>query len=205
MPVTAILTATLLAAGPSDRTLAVDAALPADPIVAGREYEIALKVRLEDGWTASEAGLPKMLLQIDVPASVTLLGKELRGRELMRNGFVREPSERLIDPGSTTVRFRVESAPGDDARLALNVIAYLRADGSDDAWFVRRRVDLPLRPGAVAARTEESGSAWGDRSTVQIGEPAPDFRLPRADGSEVVLSAFRGRKNVILTTYRAHW
>jgi hypothetical protein len=205
MHLTVIVTAALIAAGPPDGTLIVEASLPADSITAGGEYEIDLEVRLDDGWTASEAGLPKMFLQIDAPASVKLVGNELQGRELMRNGFVKEPWERLIDPGPATVRFRLDSAPKAGDRIGLNVVACLKADGRDGAWFVRRRVHLPLRPGAVAVPAAPTSSTWGDGSTVQIGEPAADFELPRADGSKVALSAFRGRTNVILTTYRAHW
>jgi peroxiredoxin Q/BCP len=32
----------------------------------------------------------------------------------------------------------------------------------------------------------------------KIGSRAPDFRLPSTDGSEIALSDFRGRKNVVL-------
>jgi peroxiredoxin len=34
------------------------------------------------------------------------------------------------------------------------------------------------------------------------GEPAPDFRLPSAQGTDVVLSDFRGRKHVVLAFLR---
>jgi hypothetical protein len=205
MSTTAALAAALLAAGPTDQALTVDATFPDEPIAAGQEYEIAVDVRLAEGWTASEAGLPKMFLQIEVPASVTLVGKELTGRDLMRNGFVQEPWERLIDPGTTTVRLHVDAPPANDARIGLSVIAYLRANESDDAWFVRRRLELPLRSGATATPGDAGDSTWGRGATVQIGEPAVDFSLPRADGSEVALAAFKGRKNVVLMTYRAHW
>jgi thioredoxin-dependent peroxiredoxin len=31
----------------------------------------------------------------------------------------------------------------------------------------------------------------------RVGEPAPDFRLPTADGTEVGLSDYRGRRNLV--------
>jgi len=37
-----------------------------------------------------------------------------------------------------------------------------------------------------------------DAIDAKIGSYAPDFRLPSTSGSEVGLSDFRGRKNVVL-------
>ena len=39
-----------------------------------------------------------------------------------------------------------------------------------------------------------------DEDTIEtkIGSHAPDFKLPSTDGSEIRLSDFRGKKNVIL-------
>lgn len=38
-------------------------------------------------------------------------------------------------------------------------------------------------------------------STIHVGDPAPDFRLPALRGGEVALSDFRGKKNVVLFFY----
>jgi peroxiredoxin Q/BCP len=38
-------------------------------------------------------------------------------------------------------------------------------------------------------------------STIRVGDPAPDFRLPALRGGEVALSDFRGKKNVVLFFY----
>jgi hypothetical protein len=40
---------------------------------------------------------------------------------------------------------------------------------------------------------------------VAVGTLAPDFALQTIDGDTLVLSAFRGVKNVILVFYRGHW
>jgi peroxiredoxin len=38
--------------------------------------------------------------------------------------------------------------------------------------------------------------------TLKPGEPAPDFRLPSTQGTDVALSEFRGRKHVVLAFLR---
>jgi thioredoxin-dependent peroxiredoxin len=38
-------------------------------------------------------------------------------------------------------------------------------------------------------------------SSIQVGERAPDFRLPALRGGEVALSDYRGKKNVVLFFY----
>jgi peroxiredoxin len=43
------------------------------------------------------------------------------------------------------------------------------------------------------------------RLKVHAGEPAPDFELTAIDGSRVRLSAFRGRRNVVLSFIPAAW
>ncbi len=38
---------------------------------------------------------------------------------------------------------------------------------------------------------------------VEVGEPAPDFRLPGTTGADISLSDFRGKKFVLLEFYSA--
>ena len=40
-------------------------------------------------------------------------------------------------------------------------------------------------------------------SSVKVGDPAPDFRLPSLKGGEVSLSDYRGKKNVVLLFFPA--
>ena len=57
-----------------------------------------------------------------------------------------------------------------------------------------------------AVEVPATTSKWGvDEKLLQIGDKATDFVLPRADGSEVALEPYLGEKNIIVTTYRAHW
>ena len=44
-----------------------------------------------------------------------------------------------------------------------------------------------------------------DTARVQVGDPAPDFRLTSFEGDVVSLSDFEGEKEVVLVFYRGHW
>ncbi len=37
-----------------------------------------------------------------------------------------------------------------------------------------------------------------DTESIQVGDEAPDFRLPTAQGGEVALSDYRGQRHVLL-------
>jgi hypothetical protein len=114
------------------------------------------------------------------------------------------------------ISFTLAREPESQATIGLNVVAYVNAEGKPPRFY-RMRVEVPLRAGADAESHERSDiSNWGpvaewntDERTaghgVQIGQEAPDFTLPRADGSTITLSDYRGEKNVIVTTYRAFW
>jgi hypothetical protein len=66
-----------------------------------------------------------------------------------------------------------------------------------------------LRFDAIVDDDEMSGEESGivqmettQTRSLKPGEPAPDFRLPSTRGTEVALSAFRGRKHVVLAFLR---
>ncbi len=44
-----------------------------------------------------------------------------------------------------------------------------------------------------------------DLERVAVGTVAPDFALQTLAGDTLILSAFRGAKNVVLVFYRGHW
>ncbi len=167
--------------------------------------EMTVSVEIGDGWSASEAGLPKPLLQLDPGEGAALEGKVLEGRAQARNDYLFAPFERMIDAGSSQIPLRVVS-PGET--IGVNLVAYVRKEGEEAARFVRRRVDLPLVAGSTASSsTPSTNSRWGPAGerALSIGEKAPDFELPRADGTTVHLSDYKGKHDVIITTYRAHW
>jgi len=44
-----------------------------------------------------------------------------------------------------------------------------------------------------------------DLERVKAGQPAPDFALEDANGKNISLSDFRGKKSVVLVFYRGYW
>lgn len=194
----------VLACGMPDESVQFSAKIQADEIRRGGSYHVAVDVAFADGVSPGDAGIPAPILQIDAPACVRLSGREVKTyRQLAENEFLQEPYERLVTKDRTRVRFRVTRDPQETDRLYLNLLAYV--DGPDGQRFVRRRLEVPLTPGAEGRSVPPTASRWGTEDLLQIGDEAPDFSLPKGDGSTVTLSKFRGKKNVIVTTYRAHW
>lgn len=203
---TLIMASSLVMSEPAPNTVQIAATLEADELTVGQTYHIDLKLELAAGWTASESGIPKVFLQIDVPDSVTLAGKVLTGyQELSKNEFVREPFERMIEPGRIEIEFTLTSEPKAGETLSLNIIAYIKSEDGDDNYYIRRRFDLALQAGARAKEVDATDTAWGSHDTLVVGEKADDFTLPQYGGSSISLADYRGKKNVIITTYRAHW
>ena len=48
------------------------------------------------------------------------------------------------------------------------------------------------------SRSESAGKSSEFRNSLRAGEEAPDFELAGLDGNRVCLSAFRGKKHVLL-------
>ena len=67
------------------------------------------------------------------------------------------------------------------------------------------RFEVPVEAGAVAREGDRDDSRWGVESTLQIGDEAETFALPRADGTEFLLDDLLYQHNVLVTTYRAFW
>jgi cytochrome oxidase Cu insertion factor (SCO1/SenC/PrrC family) len=44
-----------------------------------------------------------------------------------------------------------------------------------------------------------------DLERVKVGDAAPDFTLEDQDGKPVTLSAYRGKRTVVLVFYRGYW
>jgi len=59
--------------------------------------------------------------------------------------------------------------------------------------------------GASLGPKDGAGLPPTDLGRVAVGRPAPDFTLESKDGGTVMLSSFRGRKDVVLVFYRGHW
>ena len=96
--------------------------------------------------------------------------------------------------------------PAPDERFGLNLLGYVSTRPGEDDAFLRRRLELAVAPGAAGETVSAENSHWGaDEGLLNIGDRAALFDLPRADGSRVALEQFLGDKNIVVTTYRAHW
>lgn len=196
----------LFASDPVGESVAITARLDAAELAVGGTYELVVELTFEEQVSAEKAGMPAPMLQLDVPASVELTGEHLTTyEELAANEFLQMPFERMLTDGSARVAFTLKEEPGKDDTIGLIVTGYV--GGSEQGpWFLRRRLELPLAPNAVARRGEDTDSSWGtDRKLLEIGQQAPVFALPRPDGGIVALDQFLGDRNIIVTTYRAFW
>ncbi len=57
----------------------------------------------------------------------------------------------------------------------------------------------------VTMLTEGTGTPSISNAQVEVGDTAPDFRLPDSTGGYVQLSDYRGKQNVVLAFYPAAW
>ena len=205
MPTLALLCA-LAVAGPTDTdTFTVRVELNADTLEVGKKYELEVFVEMAKGWSSAGAGMPAAILQIQSPPSVELDGKVLKGkRDLSRNEYLLAPYERLFEENEAHVEFTLVKAPSADEHFALNVVAYVGGSG-DEQRFVRKRIVIPVTANAKGSEVEATSSDWGHHDTLEIGDKASVFSLPRADGTSLDLSSYLGKKNIIVTTYRAFW
>lgn len=189
--------------------LRVSASLTAPVLEVGQQYEVVLRMEVADGWSAGRAGVPGAILQVDAPASIDLVGKKLTTYDqLKRNEFLEEPWERLMESAEQRVRFTLLSEPAEGETIGLNVVAYLAEEKEEGGAlrFARRRVELPIAAGARAETTTPSrNSRWGVNGTLQIGDKAEPFALPRADGSVLDLGERVGTSPLLVMTYRAFW
>lgn len=199
----------LLTAGIDPPTVRVAASLPAQSLEVPGRYSFVVEVELPEGASSVATGWKTdpaaPFLQIDVPSSVRLVGEPLTTyRELAANEFVAEPFERLLRELPAQVEFELIAAPGADEVIGLNLIGYVRSE--EEEWFMRRRLELPVRANAVAEEVSATNSSWScDERLLQIGDDAAPFVLPQGDGTELALADLIGEKNIIVTTYRAHW
>ena len=198
----------LLSAGDQTDAVRVSATLTSDSLTVGETFEVAIDVAFADGVTASKSGSPALFLQLDVPPSAQPTGRRLETyKELAQNEFLQEPWERLLTDDNRTLGFELVLDPAPGEFLSLNIVGYVRSDENPDGWFLRRRLELELKPGATSRPAKRASSNWGiDDDALQIGAKAPAFSLPLVDGSGTFdLSEHLGKRNVIVTTYRAFW
>ena len=201
--------ALLVAAGqPADGPVNLSARLMTDSLAAGQTHRIALTATLAEGWVFPEArtAIRGFIVQVDVPRAATLAGEVLTDpRMLARNEFLQAPYERLVEAGETSIEFTVSAPPAAGEAFGLNIVAYIQKAGTDEHRFIRRRLELPLKAQAVATEGDAGNTHWGAADTLHVGDKADSFALPQFGGAMVDLKDFLGDRNIIITTYRAHW
>jgi hypothetical protein len=75
-----------------------------------------------------------------------------------------------------------------------------------DAMREMSKARIPPEARAVMERSIEDLRASGIMSRVaRVGQVAPDFALPNADGRSVSLAELRARGPVVLSFYRGRW
>jgi len=207
MLVQTVLVAAVVASAPLGAAdIEVSAKIGASALTVGGEYALVVDVSLPEGVSAAKAGLPAPLLQLDVPACVALSGEHLtKYEQLARNEFLEAPFEQMLDSEETSIGFKLVATPSASDAISVNVIAYATDSSGDSLRFIRKRLRLPVAPNATATPVAADRSRWGTNKTLAIGDTAADFSLPKLTGGSASLAKFRGKKNVIVTTYRAHW
>lgn len=191
----------------TDAPFSISATMPAT-IAGETTLSMKLSIDIGEGWsTGADRRRPGVMVQFDVPESVTLAGRVIESpRELARNEFLEEPFERAIPESGASIDFTLNRTPAPGETLGVNVVAYLQGPESEGRRFVRRRIDLPLTAGATAtADTPATASTWGRNGTLAIGQKAPAMVLSKADGSSVDLAEMLGERPIVITTYRAFW
>jgi hypothetical protein len=75
-----------------------------------------------------------------------------------------------------------------------------------DAMREMSKTRIPPETRAVMERSIDDLRASGIMDRIaRVGQAAPDFALPDADGQSVSLAALRSRGPVVLSFYRGRW
>ena len=175
------------------------ASLSAERIEVGQTYTIDVVARPNPGYHLAGPPVP-LLLQMDVPASI-----ELTPAKVKKGEHIRAPYEVTVEDGRRQVEFRVKSPLGPDDAVLINLVGYVETTAKDQAWLVRRRGRVAIRPGATLIPERADRNDWHDTANLTIGARAVPFKLPDKDGRIYDLEQHLGRKNIILITYRAFW
>lgn len=174
----------------------------------GETYELTLDVRLPEGVLATAAGTPGPVLQLDVPPSIELVGKDLwSAQALATNNHLRAPYERIVPLGASTVEFVLRAEPATDERIGVNVVAYLSDVQRERQRFVRHRVELPVAALATSVPVEGVSDWSPDELLLQLGDRVPEVLLWNSPDEDALVSLERERGTgwSVISTYRAHW
>jgi hypothetical protein len=174
-----------------------------------------LRIQMGEGASSTDSGIPGFIVQLDPPKGLRLLGDPVvKFEELRDNEFLMEPWERLVTEESTQIGFAVEAGFDPSSTLGVNVVGYVASGGKEA--FLRRRFELKIENGAVAALGDPTNSSWGpfedvapDKRPLVIGDKAPGFTGPMLGHEGTLAKGSLGesldRGPLIVATYRGHW
>lgn len=201
-----VFSSVLTGVAPPEDVVKMDMRIDSAERKVGESMRLFVSVDLKVGWSGNAGKVPSFILQVDAPGCVDMLGPRLDSiKKLSRNGFLRPPEEKMMEGRETSFEFRLTKAPAASDRFAVNLIGYVTDADNSDVWYIRRRMSLAFDKTATAKAVDAAPSSWGVGNELELGDKAVAFVLPQADGTLVDLKQYLGKKNIIVTTYRAFW
>ena len=132
---------------------------------------------LLDQFGAFLASFDTVALGLPIPLTQgQTLGDRCRVQKLLGRGegrqtqigtqqsFLRYPYGRRLLSKDESIKFKLKAKPGAKDVIVLNVTAYtgdMSEDNADGSRFIRRRLELKLKPGATAKGKRSKKSDWG--------------------------------------------
>ncbi len=172
----------------------------------GPDYSILIEFDLSADANRERIELTSPIVQLDVPESVRLNGPRRETHDHMRwSGFIEEPFEWLVEEGKVKVSFNLRKDVPPGTTIGLSFTAFVRIDDGANDYFLRRRLELPVRANSKSIPGDARDSAWGENAARwRIGDVVRPFSLPRADGSRFDASEHLGKRRIVLVTYRGY-
>lgn len=197
----------VFASTPPADTLSASARLAeSGQFMKGAKSRLVVTSKVKEDWDGAAAAIPNVIVQVKVPPSVKLIGdRETSLRKLSKAEFLRLPDERLTADGKTEFPFEFIGEPKANERFEINLLAYVTNPDETNVWFVRKRIALPIAADATSVDIDASDSSWGVDDELQLGDSVPSMTLPRLEGEPLDIGKYLGKRNVVITTYRAHW
>lgn len=185
----------------------------ADALPRGRELRAVLEFDFEGeisqafrNTAAFDPALARRpLVFLDVPEGVRLSGTapaQLVTPGDFQQSYLRFPFGRRVFDKRTEIPFRILRSPPDDATLGLNVVWWSGRDEAATGSFERVRLELSLRPGAVATPGDATNSRWGAHDTLAIGDTLPAFEAPLPNGELLDLADLIGEQRLLVMVFR---
>ena len=181
-----------------------------ETLEAGQQYDVLVSVKADQREGAKINPLFRTQeVRLDLIDDRVKYTAEPRTRQEKSN-----PKSRTvrIDPKSGSAKFTIALVEGDSlaaTEVRLKLIADLMVCDEMGTYCVKTREEalLALPVGSGTMKPLPLGFNAGDKERVvlKVADEAPDFTVTCAESTQVRLSDYRSKKNVILLFGRAHW